>query len=155
MNSLPLDTWIRLIDWMAIGLVIYFGYSYFHSHLGKTETSAEAEAAAAYKPPVAAIIGIVLVLALTLWQVTQPSSRLGMGLQPELHKADNMAVNLGIRLFAWILTGILVAVLMYGRGDRGAGRNPKTKSLGLTLAVINILIWAAITTWYFMYVHGQ
>ena len=33
MNSLPLDTWIRLIDWMAIGLVIYFGYSYTHSHL--------------------------------------------------------------------------------------------------------------------------
>ena len=33
MNSLPLDTWIRLIDWMAIGLVIYFGYSYTHSKL--------------------------------------------------------------------------------------------------------------------------
>ncbi|MBN8161742.1 amino acid permease C-terminal domain-containing protein, partial [Vibrio vulnificus] len=27
MNSLPLDTWIRLIDWMSIGLVIYFAYS--------------------------------------------------------------------------------------------------------------------------------
>src|SRR6476660_9216779 len=33
MNSLPLDTWIRLIDWMAIGLVIYFGYSYTHSKI--------------------------------------------------------------------------------------------------------------------------
>ena len=37
MNSLPLDTWIRLIDWMAIGLVIYFGYSYNHSKLGIEE----------------------------------------------------------------------------------------------------------------------
>jgi len=27
MASLPLDTWIRLIVWLAIGLAIYFGYS--------------------------------------------------------------------------------------------------------------------------------
>jgi basic amino acid/polyamine antiporter, APA family len=33
MNSLPLDTWIRLIVWMSIGLVIYFAYSYKHSNL--------------------------------------------------------------------------------------------------------------------------
>ena len=155
MNSLPLDTWIRLIDWMAIGLVVYFGYSYFHSHLGKTETNAEAEAATAYQPPVAAIIGIVLVLALTLWQVTQPSSRLGLDLHPELKAADNMAINLGIRLFAWLLTGVLVYVLMYGKGSRSAGRSPKTRSLGLTLSVVNILIWAAITAWYFMNIHGR
>jgi APA family basic amino acid/polyamine antiporter len=37
MNSLPLDTWIRLIDWMAIGLVIYFAFSYNNSHLGKPQ----------------------------------------------------------------------------------------------------------------------
>ncbi|MCU0756371.1 MAG: amino acid permease, partial [Xanthomonadales bacterium] len=33
MNSLPLDTWIRLIVWMSLGLVIYFAYSYSHSNL--------------------------------------------------------------------------------------------------------------------------
>ena len=27
MIGLPLDTWLRLIIWMAIGLVIYFTYS--------------------------------------------------------------------------------------------------------------------------------
>jgi len=34
MASLPGDTWIRLIVWMAIGLVIYFLYSRAHSKLG-------------------------------------------------------------------------------------------------------------------------
>jgi basic amino acid/polyamine antiporter, APA family len=31
MASLPLDTWLRLIGWMAIGIVIYFTYSVKHS----------------------------------------------------------------------------------------------------------------------------
>jgi APA family basic amino acid/polyamine antiporter len=31
MSSLPFDTWLRLIIWMAIGIVIYFVYSRHHS----------------------------------------------------------------------------------------------------------------------------
>ena len=34
MTSLPSDTWIRLIVWMIIGLVIYFAYSRTHSRVG-------------------------------------------------------------------------------------------------------------------------
>jgi APA family basic amino acid/polyamine antiporter len=30
---LPLDTWIRLLVWMAIGIFIYFFYSRKHSRL--------------------------------------------------------------------------------------------------------------------------
>ena len=71
MNSLPLDTWIRLIDWMAIGLVIYFAFSYNNSHLGKlTEPDVDVETPVDYKPPIAAMVAMVLAILLTLYQVS-------------------------------------------------------------------------------------
>jgi APA family basic amino acid/polyamine antiporter len=37
MLPLPIDTWVRLIVWMAIGLVIYFTYGRYHSVLGNAK----------------------------------------------------------------------------------------------------------------------
>jgi APA family basic amino acid/polyamine antiporter len=39
MFSLPSANWYRLIIWMAIGLIIYFSYSYWHSELRKRAES--------------------------------------------------------------------------------------------------------------------
>ena len=36
MLGLPRDTWLRLVIWLVIGLVIYFSYSIRHSKLDKT-----------------------------------------------------------------------------------------------------------------------
>ena len=43
MATLPRDTWIRLIVWMVIGLVIYFLYGAHHSVLGAGKPSKEDE----------------------------------------------------------------------------------------------------------------
>jgi basic amino acid/polyamine antiporter, APA family len=153
MNSLPLDTWIRLIDWMAIGLVVYFGYSYTHSRLAVEGTEAD-DLPSTYKPPIAALIGMLLVIALTIWQVLMPSNMLGLGLDPGKHVADNYAVNMGIRLFAWVLTTALVYMLMYGKSAQ-KDRPASTKTIGLALSGLNVLLWAGITYWYFANIHGR
>jgi hypothetical protein len=152
MNSLPLDTWIRLIDWMAIGLVIYFGYSYTNSRLAKEGTAPD-EVPADYKAPLAALVGMILVLLLTVYQVMAPSSMLGLGLQPQLKAADNIELNLVIRLFAWLLTTALVYMLLYKRGT--GERKASTKTIGLAVSAVNILIWIGITFWYFKSIHGR
>jgi APA family basic amino acid/polyamine antiporter len=36
MLGLPLDTWLRLVVWLVIGLVIYFAYGHRHSLVAET-----------------------------------------------------------------------------------------------------------------------
>jgi len=45
MAGLPKDTWIRLIVWLIIGLVIYFSYGRFHSRLQQRIDTPSAAAA--------------------------------------------------------------------------------------------------------------
>ena len=134
MNSLPLDTWIRLIVWMSIGLVIYFAYSYNHSKIGIDEHREGDEGESNYKPPIAAAIAIVLAMALTDWQVSHL-----------------VWIEMAVRLFAWGVTGVLVIVLMYGKRDGNAARDATTRNVGLAATLINLAIWIGITYWFFVH----
>ncbi len=151
MNSLPLDTWIRLIDWMCIGLVLYFAYSYSHSKLSSDSgRAANSTTAKNYTPPVAAIIGIIATIILTILQVNK-----------SIVKPDALyhgALDYGIRLFFWIVVGLLVIMLMYGKKDASGGRDPKVKSIGLAVSLVNLIAWAGITYWFFVHyaqLHGK
>jgi APA family basic amino acid/polyamine antiporter len=42
MSSLPTDTWLRLVIWLAIGLAIYFFYGKSHSRAGRRDAGAAA-----------------------------------------------------------------------------------------------------------------
>ena len=42
MVSLPVDTWIRFVVWMVLGLVVYFAYSVRASRLGRDQSTEEA-----------------------------------------------------------------------------------------------------------------
>ncbi len=148
MNSLPLDTWIRLIVWMSIGLVIYFAYSYKHSNLRQVTDEVANQSDSRNAPPIAAILAIVLAIVLTLYQVPYL-----MNLKPE-----TIPLNLGIRLFAWIVTGILVAMLMYGKQDNRGGSDDRIQKIGLLASLVNLAVWAGITYWFFVHyaeLHGK
>jgi APA family basic amino acid/polyamine antiporter len=137
MNSLPLDTWIRLIDWMSLGLVLYFAYSYSNSKLGAENTAGETKSAVkSHTPPVAAIIAIAATIILTIWQV-------------KTYIANAGVLDYGIRLFFWAIVGVLVAMLMYGKQDNRGGRSAQVKSMGLLISLVNLVAWAGITYWFF------
>lgn len=138
MNSLPLDTWIRLIDWMSIGLVVYFAYSYSNSKLKSAPEISNATTQQDYTPPIAAILSIILTVILTIWQVWKYIPNAG-------------SVDYGIRLFFWIVVGVLVAMLMYGKRDSHAARSSQVKSIGLLVSVVNLVLWAGITYWFFVH----
>lgn len=153
MNSLPLDTWIRLIVWMSIGLVVYFAYSYSHSNLRDVTNDAANESNSRNSPPIAAIMAIVLTIVLTIYQVLYLidfKQELGLKADQSM-PSEVIPLNLTIRLFAWIVTGILVAMLMYGKQDNRGGRDDRIRKIGLITALVNLAGWAGITYWYFVH----
>ncbi len=153
MNSLPFDTWLRLIFWMSIGLVIYFAYSYSHSNLRQVTNEVANESNSRNAPPIAAMLAIVLTIILTIYQVT---NLLDFRAEYHLKEGDKlpdnaMLLSLGIRLFAWIVTGVLVAMLMYGKQDNRGGSDDKIQKTGLIISLVNLVVWIGITYWFFFH----
>ena len=153
MNSLPFDTWLRLIFWMSIGLVIYFAYSYSHSNLRQVTNEVANESDSRNAPPIAAMLAIVLTIILTTYQVT---NLLDFRAEYHLKEGDKlpdnaMLLSLGIRLFAWIVTGVLVAMLMYGKQDNRGGSDDKIQKTGLIISLVNLVVWIGITYWFFFH----
>jgi APA family basic amino acid/polyamine antiporter len=136
MNNLPLDTWLRLIVWMSIGLVIYFAYSYTHSNLANvSEAQANAATTSDYKPPIAAILAIGGAILLTIWQV-------------EFFIPNTTWLDTAVRSFAWGITGVLVAMLMYGKSDKFGARSPQVRTIGLIASIVNLVFWVGIFYWF-------
>ena len=153
MNSLPFDTWLRLIFWMSIGLVVYFAYSYSHSNLRRVTNEAANESDSRNSPPFAAMLAIVLTIVLTIYQtVYLLDYRAEYHLKEGERLPDNaMLLSLGIRLFAWIVTGVLVAMLMYGKQDNRGGTDENIRKTGLIIAVVNMVVWIGVTYWFFFH----
>lgn len=152
MNNLPLGTWIRLIVWMSIGLVVYFAYSYSHSNLRQVSENDEFQSNAAYKPPIAAIAAMVLVVILTIFQVSSLidfHTLTKVPLETEFPWYFYL-MNMAIRLFAWVMTGALVAMLMYGKQDNNSpGVDKNVRNLGLIASLVNLIFWIGLTFWLF------
>jgi basic amino acid/polyamine antiporter, APA family len=153
MNSLPFDTWLRLIFWMSIGLVVYFAYSYSHSNLRQVTNEVANESDSRNAPPIAALLAILLTIALTIYQTIY---LLDFRAEYHLKEGDKipdnaMIISLGIRLFAWGVTGVLVAMLMYGKQDNRGGSDDKIKNTGLIVSVVNLVVWTGITAWFFLH----
>ncbi len=66
-------------------------------------------------------------------------------------KSEEIPLNLAIRLFAWIVTGVLVAMLMYGKQDNRGGSDDKIKNTGLIVSLVNLALWAGVTYWFFFH----
>ncbi len=153
MNSLPFDTWLRLIDWMSIGLLVYFAYSYKHSNLRNVTDEVANQSDSRNAPPIAAIIAIVLTIILTIYQVIYLLDfRAEYHLKPEESLPENaLFLSMAIRLFAWIVTGVLVAMLMYGKQDNRGGSDDKMQKTGLIVSLVNLVFWAGVTYWFFFH----
>jgi hypothetical protein len=67
-------------------------------------------------------------------------------------------LDYGIRLFFWVVVGLLVVMLMYGKKDSSGVRSSRVRNIGLIASLINLAVWIGITYWFFVHyaeLHGK
>ncbi len=141
MNGLPLDTWLRLILWMSVGLVIYFAYSYKNSRLAFLSDEEAKINVPKEKAPISPLVAVFLLIILTVWQFALTN-------QPPMQRF----VETIIRLFLWLTLGAMVYLLTFGRAKMASqARNEKIAKYGLAASLINIGAWIAVSYWFWVH----
>ncbi len=147
MNGLPLDTWLRLILWMSLGLVIYFAYSYKNSRLAFLSDEEAKIRVPEGKVPVSPLIGVLLLIFFTIWQFAFTD-------QPPMQRT----VETGIRLFLWLTLGVMIYFLTFGRARLiSQARSAQVAKYGMIVSLINLAAWIAVGYWFWSHyaeLHG-
>jgi APA family basic amino acid/polyamine antiporter len=147
MNGLPLDTWMRLILWMSVGLVIYFAYGYRNSRLPLLSENSS-NGVIEGKVPLSPILGVILLIALTIWQ---------FGIFSQVSPMQRF-VETVIRLFLWLMLGVMIYFMTYGRKFVVAQtRSRKIATYGLIASLVNLGIWLIVAYWFWTHyaeIHG-
>ncbi len=147
MNGLPLDTWLRLILWMSVGLLVYFAYGYKNSRLafigGNQLNTLEG------KVPVSPILGVILLIALTILQ---------FGYLSKYSTSTQYFVEIGIRLFLWVMLGVMIYFMTYGRKFvTSQERSKEIATYGLIASLVNMGVWVIVAYWFWVHyaeLHG-
>jgi hypothetical protein len=116
MSELHVSNWARFGSWLLIGMAIYFGYSYVHSHIGK-DSDRPNESTAALKLATIGFLMAAIGLSVSAFGFINDFI---LYLVPSVNKSSLRIVEL-ILLVLGLILGIYGAVTEVNRNKTQAG----------------------------------